>query len=141
MEKKIFKPAYDKTYLAIWIITGVIVAVPTVFAVFAPVALAVMIPTDLFVLYFMISPLFSYVELRESSVFIRFGIFLKKEIPYGKIRGITKERRFYSDSTVSIKTSLDHVSIKYNTFDVVSVSVADADSFISKLEAYSGVTE
>lgn len=141
MEKKIFKPAYDKTYIAIWIITGVIVAVPTVFAVFEPVALAVMIPTDLFVLYFMISPLFSYVELRESSVFIRFGIFLKKEIPYGKIRGITKERRFYSDSTVSIKTSLDHVNIKYNTFDVVSVSVADADSFISKLEAYSGVTE
>ena len=141
MEKKIFKPTYDKTYIAIWIITGVIVAVPTVFAVFAPVALAIMIPTDLFVLYFMISPLFSYVELRESSVFIRFGIFLKKEIPYGKIRGITKERRFYSDSTVSIKTSLDHVNIKYNTFDVVSVSVADADSFISKLEAYSGVTE
>ena len=106
----------------------------TVLAAFEPTALFVMIPTDLFVLYFLLSPLFGYVELRKDTVFIRFGFILKREIPYKKIRGITKERKFYSDSMLSLKNAMEHINIKYNTFDVISVSVADEEDFIRELE-------
>ena len=79
-----------------------------------------MIPADLFVLYFIISPLFGYVELREDSLFIKFGFFMNREIPYPKIRGTSFEHKFYSDSMLSLKNSADHVNIKYNTFDIKS---------------------
>lgn len=102
----------------------------TALTVFEPVALFIIIPLDLFVFYFLASPLFGYVELRENSVFIKFGFILKKEIPYGKIRALSKERRIYSESMLSLKNSLDHVNIKYNTFDIVTVSVSDNDELI-----------
>ena len=86
-----------------------------------------------FVLYFFVSPLFGYVELRENSMLIKYGFILKKEIPYSKIRSVTKARKFYSDSMMSLKNSFDHVNIKYNTFDVTCVSVVDNDSFINEL--------
>jgi hypothetical protein len=33
----------------------------------------------------------------------------------------------------SLKNALEHVNIKYNTFDIVSVSVVDNDGFIEEL--------
>ena len=134
MEKPRFKPLFDKTYGIIWISLTVVMILCTVLAVFEPTALFVMIPTDLFVLYFLLSPLFGYVELRKDTVFIRFGFILKREIPYKKIRGITKERKFYSDSMLSLKNAMEHVNIKYNTFDMISVSIIDGDGFIRELE-------
>ena len=134
MKNQKFKPLFDKTYKSIWISLVVLMALFTALAVFEPTALFVMIPTDLFVLYFFLSPLFGYVELREETVFIRFGFILKREIPYKRIRGITKERKFYSDSMLALKNAMEHVNIKYNTFDVISVSVTDGDGFIRELE-------
>ena len=134
MENPRFKPLFDKTYGIIWISLSVVMILCTVLAVFEPTALFVMIPTDLFVLYFLVSPLCGYVELREETVFIRFGFILKREIPYKKIRGITKERKFYSDSMLSLKNAMEHVNIKYNTFDMISVSIIDGDGFIRELE-------
>ncbi|MBE6666013.1 MAG: hypothetical protein E7603_07335 [Ruminococcaceae bacterium] len=134
MKTQKFKPLFDKTYKSIWISLSVLMILFTALAAFEPTALFVMIPTDLFVLYFLLSPLFGYVELREDVVFIRFGLILKREIPYRKIREITKERKFYSDSMLALKNAMDHVNIKYNSFDVMSVSVVESEAFMQALE-------
>ena len=130
---KKYKPLIDKLYMTILIIIAVLLSSVTVAAAFAPAALFIVLPIDLFVIYHVISPLFGYVELRESSLYIRYGLILSKEIPYGRIRNVSKGRGFYSESMLSLKNALDHVNIKYNTFDMTTVSVRDNDSFINDL--------
>jgi hypothetical protein len=134
-ENKIFKPKCDKLFHFIWIFSSALMIPLTIIAAFEPIALLVTIPVDILIAYFIISPLFGYVELREKSVFIKFGFILSREIPYEKIRGFSKARKFYSDSMLSLKNSFDHVNIKYNTFDMISVSVTDNDLLISDIEA------
>ena len=134
MESIRFKPKVDGFYLWIIIPTFLFLLALTAISLFEPTALFVMIPTDLFTLYFFISPFFGYVELRESTVLVKVGFFIKREFPYRKIRGTVKERRFISESMLSLKCSMEHVNIKYNTFDVITVSVQDNDELISKIE-------
>ena len=43
-------------------------------------------------------------------------------------------RKFYSDSMLSLKTSFEHVNVKNNKFDMISVSVKDNDGVIKDLE-------
>lgn len=133
MENKRFRPMIDKSFWLIWVPTVALLAVGTVIALSAPIALCIMVATDLFTLYFLITPLFGYVELREETVYIKFGLLTDKEIPYEKIRDVDKERKIYADSMVSLKNSLEHVNIKYNRFDVVSVSVITNNELISEL--------
>ena len=135
MQNKRFKPKYDKLFWFTWIPTVLMLTVATVFAAIEPAALFIMVPTDIFTLYFLFTSLAGYVELRDDTVFIKFGFILKKEIPYAKIRGASKERKLYSDSMVALKNSLEHVSIKYNIFDIASVSVCENDDFLSELSA------
>ena len=134
-----YKPKVDKLFWIISLPTAVLLLALTVFAAAAPLALVITIIADIFVVYFIVSPLFGYVELRENTIFVKFGLLLKREIPYSKIRGIEKARRWYSDSMMSLKNSLDHVNIKYNSFDVTTVSVVDNDSFIAELTARCGL--
>ena len=138
MENKRFKPLFDKLFGIIWIPTSILMISVTVLAAFRPVALLIMIPTDVFTFYFLLSSFFGYVELRENSLFIKFGFVLKKEIPYDKIRELKKERKFYSESMLALKNSFEHVNIKYNKYDVISVSVASNDEFMRELEARCG---
>ena len=133
MENKIYKPKIDKLFWLIWIPTSVFMILMTVFAFFEPISLLIMIPTDIFTFYFLITSLFGYVELRDNTLFIRFGLIMTREIPYSKIRGLVKERKFHSESMMSLKNALEHVNIKYNSFDVVTVSVTDNDDFIGEL--------
>ena len=133
MENKIYKPKIDKLFWLIWIPTSVFMILMTVFAFFEPISLLIMIPTDIFTFYFLLTSLFGYVELRDDVLFIRFGLIMTREIPYSKIRGLVKERKFYSESMMSLKNALEHVNIKYNSFDVVTVSVTDNDEFIKDI--------
>lgn len=134
MENERFKPLIDRLFLIIFISTAAMMLLITVItAVFEPKTLLWTIPIDLFVAYFLISPLFGYVELRKSSLFIKFGFILKKEIPYKKIRELEKASKFYSESMLSLKCSFEHVNVKYNSFDVLTVSVIHNDAFIEKL--------
>ena len=135
MPQRRYKPKYDKIFWWTWIPTAMLLIAATVIAALEPTALFVLIPTDIFTLYFLFSSLVGYAELRERSVFIKFGFILKREIPYAKIRGVTKERKLYADSTVALKNSLEHLNIKYNVFDIASVSVRDNDEFLSELTA------
>lgn len=129
-----FKPHLDKLFWIILIPTSVFMIGWTAVACFEPLMLLIMLPTDALVMYFLITPLFGYVELRESTMFIKFGLVLKKEIPYSKIYKITTARKLYSDSVTSLKNSLEHVNVWYNSFDVVSLSVKSNDELIRKLE-------
>ena len=133
MKVKRFKPLVDKLFFIIFIPTALLMVALTIFACFEPIALLIMLPADLLTFYFLLSPLFGYVELRESSLFIKYGLILKRDIPYDKIRGVEKVRKFYSESMMSLKNSFEHVNIKYNSFDVTAVSVVENDNFIKEL--------
>ena len=139
MQKR-YRPLVDRlfwitTIIAVSLLLGVTVAV-----CFYPdgLAIAIVLAVDLLTLYVVISPLFGYVELREKTVFIKFGLILKKEILYDKIRGVKKERRCYSESIISLKSAMEHVDIKYDGFQVVTVSVVDNDSLIEEIKSRIG---
>lgn len=133
MEIKRYKPMIDRLFYLISLPTAALMIGFTVLAFFEPSALFVVLPVDVLVVYFLISPLFGYVELRGETVFIKFGFFMSREIPYAKIRGASKSRRWYSDSMMSLKNAMEHVNIKYNTFDMVSVSVVGNDELIDEI--------
>lgn len=141
MENKRFKPKIGKIFYAIWMPTVALLTVATWMSHAAPIGFAIMLATDVFTLYFLLTSLFGYVELREETVFVKFGLLTEKEIPYTSIRDVTKERKFYSDSMVSLKYTLEHVNIKYNRFDLVSVSVVENDELISDLRKRIGQKE
>ena len=135
MQHKRYNPKFDKLFLWILIPTALLMTgVTVVSALFDAVTLFFTVPVTLFVFYFLITPVFGYAELRESALFVKFGFFLAREIPYEKIRGVQKARKFYSDSMLSLKNSLDHVNVKYNKFDILSVSVTDNEDFMAELE-------
>ena len=135
METKRYKPQIDKLFHIIWIPTAVLLLGVSVLAAFEPTALLVVIVVDALCAYFLVSPLFGYVELRESALFIKFGFILKREISYTKIRGTQLVRKWYSDSMLSLKNSMEHVNIKYNTFDILSVSVRNNEEFMREIKA------
>ena len=64
---------------------------------------------------------------------IKYGFIIKREIPYGKIRELMLSRSLFSDSMLNLKNSREHVLIKYNTFDVTTVSVKGNDLLISEI--------
>ena len=135
METQRFKPLIDKLFWIIFIPTSALTVGMVVISAFAPTSLFITIPVALTVFYLLLSPLFSYAELREHSLFIKYGLILKKDIPYDKIRGVEKDRKFYSESMLSIKNSFEHVNVKYNSFDITTISVVHNDDFMKELKA------
>ena len=134
MQSKKFKPLVDRLFVIIWVPTLAMLIGGTALSFVSLSALILMLAVDAFTLYFLFSPLVGYAELRENTLFIKFGFISKREIPYEKIRSVAKDRRFYSESMLSLKNSLEHVNIKYNSFDLVCVSVVDNDVFLAELE-------
>jgi hypothetical protein len=139
MEKKRYRPLIDRLFVIIASATLVITLTPTVVCgILAPSTIYITLPILLFTLYFLISPLFGYVELGERSVYIRYGFIMTKEIEYDSIRCIEHERRVISPSVMSVKNALEHVNIKYNKFDVTTVSVKTNRELIAELNARCG---
>ena len=133
---KRYKPLVDRLFWWILIPSAVFMAVITVVLILAPApaAVVIVILSAATVAYFIVSPLFGYVELREECVFIKCGFFVKREIPYGRIRGVEKTRKWYSDSMLSLKNAMEHVNIKYNRFDIFSLSVVGNDELMAQIE-------
>ncbi len=140
MENVRFKPQIDRLFWFIWIPTLILLAVGTVIAASSAVALLILIATDIFTLYFLLSPLFGYVELREQTVYIKFGFFTSREIEYSRIRTVNIERKWYSESMLSLKCAYEHVNIKYNSFEVVTVSVESNATLALELDRRRGST-
>lgn len=134
MGTKRFKPHIDKLFWIIFIPTSILLIALTAVSAFEPMALILTLLVDIFTLYFLISPLFGYVELREKTLFVKLGFLMKREIPYSRIRGVSRERKFYSDSMLSLKNSFEHINIKYNTFDLLTVSVVGNEELCEEIE-------
>ena len=130
---KIYKPLIDRVYITMMVIIFAVLTVMTVISAFSTIALLIVLPIYLLVVYHIISPFFGYVELRDETLYVRYGLFIKREVPYSKIRNVNKGRGFYSESMLSLKCAIEHVNIKYNAFDMTTVSVVDNDTFISEL--------
>ena len=135
METKRYKPKVDRLFWFIWIPTAILLAIGTVIACSSVVALLIMLATDIFTLYFLVSPLFGYVELRERTVYIKFGFFVSREIEYARIRAIEVERKWYSESMLSLKCAYEHVNVRYNNFDVLTVSVESNAALAAELDS------
>ncbi len=134
METKKYKPYFDKLYLIITIPTFALILATTLLTLSASIyAFFFFVAVDIFVIFLLISPIFGYAELREGTLFIKYGLILKKEIPYEKIRGAEIRRSFYSESMLNLKNSFEHVNIKYNSFDLTSVSVVTNKEFLEEL--------
>ena len=135
--RKRYRPLVDKlfwitTIIAVSLLLGVTIAVclyPDGLAV------AIVLAVDLLTLYIILSPLFGYVELGEKSLVIKFGLVLKREIPYEKIHGLKKERRTYSESILSLKNAMEHIDIKYGSYQVVTVSVVNNDELMEEIKS------
>ena len=135
MQIKRFKPLFDRLYWCTLLPTELLMlSLTVVLGLEALSTLFWMAPVTVFVTYFLLSPLFGYAELREKTLFIKFGFILKREIPYTKIRKIEKKRGIISESMLSLKNALDHVEIRYGAFDVAVVSVKDNDEFSEELK-------
>ena len=134
MTYKKFKPKIGRMFYVIWVPTVIFLIAMTAVSFVAPLAFVILLLTDALTLYFLLTSLFGYVELRDDSVFVKFGFIATVQIPYSRIREVTKERKLYADSIMSLKNSLEHVNIRYNRFDVVSVSVVDNDGFMNEIE-------
>ena len=135
MDSKKYRPKIDKLFWSLFIPTNVFcIALLIIPSILEPQVLFITLPIFLFTNYFFITTLFGYVELRDNELFIKYGFFLKKNIPYGKIRSLEKQRRFYSHSILSLKNAFDHVDIKYNFYDVTTVSVKNQEEFITELQ-------
>ena len=131
-----FRPRVDKYYLCIAIPTEIFLIVMTVMTLvhFTLFGLVVMLLALALSSFFMLSPiLLGYAELRENELFVDFGVFVKRSIPYSDIRAIEKKRRFYSESMLSLKCAIDHVDVKYNKFDMISLSLKDEERFVEEL--------
>ena len=134
MQNLRLRPKIGKMFYIIWIPTVAFLSVMTLISAVELFAFLIMLATDIFTLYFLFTSLVGYVEFDEKILFVKFGFFLKREIPYAKIRSVDLERKFYADSMLSIKNTMEHVNIRYNRFDVISVSVVDNDRLINELK-------
>ena len=141
MQYKRYKPLFDKLFWCIFIPTVLLLCAVSVVTVLANPWLAFLaVGIDAFTLYFLLCPVFGYVELREDTLFIKYGVFMKREIPCKKIRGVKKGRRIYSESMLSLKNSLEHIDIKYNSFDITTVSVVDNDGLMREIALRAGLS-
>ena len=136
LKSKRYNPKFDKLYYTLLFITFIptlsITLIPVIIAP-STTAIALAVAINVFVAYFFISPIFGYAELRENSLYVKYGFFLKKEIPYKKIRGAEIKRAFLSDAIMSLKNSMEHVNIRYNKFDLTCVSVIENAAFYEEL--------
>lgn len=141
-EVRRYRPKVGGLYFAIFVPTLTLILAVTVFAaIYDPFSLIVTAAVFLLILYFAVSPLFGYAELRDESLHIRYGFIMKVDIPYSKIRSVKRRRRAISYSTVSLKCDVEHIEIGYGSFDETTISLVDADEFVRELCLCSGVRE
>lgn len=137
-----YSPMVDKLFWILFIPTNILVlGCVVVPSVFEPSTLFITLPIFLFVNWFFISPLFGYAELREDHVLVRYGIILKRTIPYASVKSVARERRFYSDALMSLKNAFEHVCIRYGFCDVTVLSLKDNDGFAAELRLRCGISE
>ncbi len=128
-----YKPKTDKLFWWMLVIVNAICLPMLALGFFNTVSLVFAVLLLLFVNYFLLSPLFGYAELREEDLYIKYGLFIHKTIPYKNIRTAEIKRSVISEAVLNLKLSLEHTLIKYNKFDFTIVSVTDNRAFAEEL--------
>lgn len=131
---KRYNVAIDKLFFIIWIPVSILMISLTILSFTEVLAFILLILLDLFVFYFLFSSLSGYVEIHDNYLYIKFGFIIKRKIEYKDIRDVIKERKVYSTSYLSLKNALEHIVIKYNKYDDVTVSVKENDDLINELK-------
>lgn len=130
-----FKPYFDKTFKVVLFLSSALCLMLFVALSFVDFfAMLVCLACALLTAYFIISPLFGYAELRDKTLYVKFGIIMEKEIEYSRITRIKRGRGFYSDSFVSLKNSMEHITVWCGIGESVTLSVVDNDRFATELE-------
>ena len=132
---KRYKPRFDRLFYGIAIFTAVVMLGCLIPSFYGGGAFAIVVTLGSLILcgYFLVSPCFGYAELREETLFIKFGFFLSREIPYEKIYAVEKKHMMVADSMLSLKNAMDHLNVKYNRFDLISLSLQNEEDFIKAL--------
>ena len=132
---KRYKPRLDRLFYGFAIFTAAIVLGALIPSLYGGGAFAIAVTLGTLILcgYFLISPCFGYAELREETLFVKFGFFLSREIPYEKIYAMEKKHTMVADSILSLKNAMDHLNVKYNRFDLISMSLQNEEDFIAAL--------
>jgi len=129
-----YRPKLDRMFWILVSVTNLLLLFPILLLCFDySGAIWILVASLLFLDYFFVSSLFGYAELREDSLFIKYGFILKKTIPYNSIRGVKIERKWYSEAMLSLKNSIEHVTVKYNRFDFTAISVKNNEAFAAEL--------
>ncbi|MGM9969290.1 MAG: PH domain-containing protein [Anaeroplasma sp.] len=134
---KRYKPKIDKLFYILLIIVNTlllaILLIPIlVFNSFEGLPFTIIVV--LFVDYLLLSSIFGYVEIKENLICIKYGLILKKEIPFNKIKKLEIKRKWYSDSLLALKNSIEHVDITFNSYDKTCVSVKDNYAFVEEVK-------
>lgn len=133
---KRFKPKKDKLFYIITIsvnlflllVFGIILGLTRKLSSFV-----ILIFVFIFVNYILLSSLFGYVEIKKDVLFIKYGLILRKTIPLEKIKKVELKNKYYSDSFLSLKNSIEHIDITYNTYDKTCVSVVQNSILLEEL--------
>ena len=131
---KRYNVAIDKLFFIIWIPLLIFMIISTVLSFNHLGSFILLLSVDIFVFYFMFSSLSGYVKLYDDYMYIKFGFIIKRKIEYKDIRQVIKERKVYSTSYLSLKNAVEHIVIKYNKYDDVTVSVKENDDLINELK-------
>ena len=133
MEKMRFKPKFDRLYWLITIPTSLFILAAIVMCAIVGEGLIIMIPVSALTFYFLFIPFFTYAELTDEGLYIKYGAFIKRTIPYKSIRKIEKGRGIIGEAMLSMKNALDHVTVRYNRFDMTVLSLKSEDIFVKEL--------
>ncbi len=130
-----FKAEIGKYYIISLSVVSILILFPLIISLIILDIAAIISFSIFFVIMevILISPIFGYVRLDDDFLYIKYGLILRKHIPYEIIVGLEKEHKLYSESLISLKTSIEHVRIKYNTYDNTTVSVKNMDQFIEEV--------
>lgn len=130
-----YKAEIGSFFIITLAIVSLLVLFPLIISIIVMNTTAIIISAVFFVIMeaVLISPIFGYVKLEENALYIRYGLIFRKRIPYDKIVSLEKEHKLYSESIISLKTAIEHIKIKYNTYDNTTVSIRNMDQFIGEV--------
>lgn len=83
----------------------------------------------------MISSLFGYARLEETTLYIRFGFFVHKKISYHRIKSMEKKKGYFRESLFSLNTSMEYIRIEYDENKFITVSIRNSEEFICNLKS------
>lgn len=124
-------------YLGLLILISVLLLVPFATSFLYGKLWFILFSVFLFLLVetLMISSLFGYARLEETTLYIRFGFFVHKKISYHRIKSMEKKKGYFRESLFSLNTSMEYIRIEYDENKFITVSIRNSEEFICNLKS------